>query len=489
MRRALLNLTMTTLFAAAAAACGGSDGAPGAKGDPGAAGGPGSGGSGGDGSGGSASAGMIVPNVGLLDREGDVQINVAGLTVDSAPAVDFGAGVDVSNVQVVTPTTVSAHLKVSKSATIGDRDVKISAGGKDLTGTKAFHVLPPLDVKVSGGTVQQGGMFVLDVKNRDTQAFDTQNFALISSDLISFNTIGLTSTNGTFVMLAAPGAATGPTPLEGDNGNPPLQTFLSDPQAVNVAARAPVALTAPLTGEKLTQPFETRLYKVTVPATTTAIAALNVKVAADSKSSPLVVAFPSSGKWTDLLAVMQPPAGDFFSPPPPPPYDIKAAIPMASAAASQDILVMLVDQNGGGGANYTFDLSYTQVSATGVPEGAAAHASTAAAQALTVPGTGGVVVTGDYPSTDTRDVYKLTVTANETLQIAFAPQFDGALAVTDKTLSFDTSAGALAVIQPSAKSDSALVKFTTAGSYYLVVQTGDQAKTPNGKYTFSVDKP
>ena len=62
--RALKSLGLFVFLAAAA--CGGSDGTPGAKGDPGA---PGT--SGGDGSGtgttSDPSAGMVVPNVGLLD--------------------------------------------------------------------------------------------------------------------------------------------------------------------------------------------------------------------------------------------------------------------------------------------------------------------------------------------------------------------------------------------------------------------------------------
>ena len=158
----------------------GSDGAPGQQGPAGS-----TGAAGGKGIGTTpeAAAGAIVPNAGILDREMDVVVTVDNTKLDATSAFDFGAGITVSNPQIVSPTTAFVHLKIDKAAATGSRDVKITASGKQLTSTKGFIVGGAVSVSVAEGTAEQGGYVLVDIQNRDHNAFNASGLKIESEKL------------------------------------------------------------------------------------------------------------------------------------------------------------------------------------------------------------------------------------------------------------------------------------------------------------------
>src|SRR6185503_17547797 len=115
--------------------------------------------------------------------------------------------------------------------------------------------------------------------------------------------------------------------------------------------------------------------------------------------------------------IVQPPSGGFFAPPPEPPFNLSASLPMLSSTQATDVILMLIDSNGNGGADYSFDLAFNPIAGTLTAEKAAAHATAAAPQVLTVPAAGGgLVIDGEYSATDALDVYKISVAANAKIE-------------------------------------------------------------------------
>jgi hypothetical protein len=143
---------------AAVAACG-SDGAQGPAGAAGE-----------KGDSGEPTFGAVVPSAGFLDREDTVVVTAIGTKFDAnAPQLDFGAGVKAADVHVISPTSVAVKLTIDKAAPTGPRDVKITTGGKTVTGAKAFVVGSPIAVSLDK-PVSQGGLGKVTIKNLDRSA-------------------------------------------------------------------------------------------------------------------------------------------------------------------------------------------------------------------------------------------------------------------------------------------------------------------------------
>src|SRR5215472_10216814 len=86
----------------------------------------------------------VTPRAILLDREVDVVVAGDATSFTGSELPDFGPGVAVSAVAAQSPTALSAHLKVDKSAAVGPRDFHVGP----LTATKAVVVSPAIDVSV-----------------------------------------------------------------------------------------------------------------------------------------------------------------------------------------------------------------------------------------------------------------------------------------------------------------------------------------------------
>src|SRR5688500_10908516 len=121
---------------------------------------------------------LITPGKGILDREVEVQIGGSATKFDDKAQVDFGDGVEVVSVTQSSPTLITARLKISKTAKVGPRTVKIGS----LEAQEAFKVLPAIEI--DGAKVAQGGLVQFDIKNNDEKAFDANAFKLEGAGVI-----------------------------------------------------------------------------------------------------------------------------------------------------------------------------------------------------------------------------------------------------------------------------------------------------------------
>ena len=105
-------------------------------------------------------------------RELDIVVTTEAMRADQQPALDFGTGIKVTKVQAASASAIYAHLEIEETAALGPRDVKVTAGGKTVTGAKAFEVLAPAKITVLEGKAEQSGLAIVDLTNQDTSAFD-----------------------------------------------------------------------------------------------------------------------------------------------------------------------------------------------------------------------------------------------------------------------------------------------------------------------------
>lgn len=400
-------------------ACSGSDGAKGATGDPGAKGDPG------DAS--PASVGVIVPSIGLLDRELDVTITANGVDFTAAsPTVDIGAGVTVSNIQVLSATTIYAHLKIDASATTGARDVKVTSGSNNLTSKGGFKVAAAMDFSVKRGKAEQGGVIYYSVDNLDTQhAFDPNAFAVSCDsglDPLGQN-LAVTSTHAEGVLLLAPGAgATANLVAEDDDAlGQPYATFAN---SFAVSPRAPTSATAgtPLTGQVIADPFGTQLYKFS-----TASAGIWEVTTTDpgAQISPIVTVFGSDGSLANAFN-----AGG-------------ASVVYPTDAASQSTIAVVLDSGFGGGSAADYGFTFSVVKHTGTvyaePAGAhdtLAHANTNNVKVTALPAAStnnGDIVTGSLTTSTENDWYAVDLNNNDTLEVVVTGGNGVAVDFTDNT--------------------------------------------------------
>jgi hypothetical protein len=464
-------------------ACSGSDGAAGpagAKGDTGEAGAPGEGVK--------ASAGVVVPNVGLLDRELDV--TVTGDAIDftaAAPTLDFGTGVKVSNIQVLSGTTLVAHLAIDVAATTGAHDVKITEGATSVTAKGGFKVAAPINVTATPTPLVQGGLAIVSLDNLDTlHAFDTAgNFDGIFSDgaaLAAFSSVTATQAVGGLYLID-PSAATNAEfdALNVDANGNPTTTYAGGGLAIT--ARAPTAATigTPLTAQNLATAGSTGLFKFT--STTQVILEVGVTTTG-ATIQPGVAVYGSGGKFADLL-------------------NATTSVVFPTTATSTPLIATVFDQTGGGGSAADFGYTFNLISHVGTvyAEPVAAHETLAHATtnatitALPLAATdNGDIITGALVAAD-NDWYAFSLAANDTFEVAFSPSFDGSCDITDNTgagLNVVDFLGDTAPLSASAGSHAPSATITTdpagnplAAAKYYVHVTGATATT-TGNYSISV---
>src|ERR1044071_7564481 len=71
----------------------------------------------------------VFPDSGFIGRTTRVEISGDTTSWDASTTVNFGAGVTVSNVEVVSPSSLQADLTIDPAATPGKQDVVITDGG------------------------------------------------------------------------------------------------------------------------------------------------------------------------------------------------------------------------------------------------------------------------------------------------------------------------------------------------------------------------
>ena len=420
-----VGILAVSLVSFASIACGGSDGAQGPAGAAGEKGDKGDTGPAGTGT--TPSVGVIVPNIGLLDRELDVTVTAEAVDFTAAtPSFDFGAGVKTSNVQVLSATTAYVHLAVDAGAATGARDVKVTAGSNNLTSKNGFKVAAPITVTATPSALVQGGLAFVDVANNDTQhAFDTAgNFVGVFSDgagVSSFSAVTATQATGGIYHIdpkAAASAEFGAANLDAD-GNP---TTLYSGGELSITARAATALTVgtPLASQNLASKGATGLYSYS----TSSLSILEVEMEATGTGFdyPLLAVHGSSGKFADLRT-----AGSSVV------YLTPATADTAYAAA--------FDDKGGGGtaAEFGYSITATAHTATAYAEPTAAHDTITNAKANAVvtalpnaSTNNGIIITGALATATEEDWYAVTVAAGDSIEIAAAPGFDATVDFTDE---------------------------------------------------------
>ena len=375
---------------------------------------------------------LIEPHVGLLARELDVAVTADSVILTAATTLDFGdAQISVSKVQVVSPTTVYAHVSVSPSARVGPHDVTLGGGGPLLKGAGAFTVKAPLQVMVAAGTPKQGGLFAADLRDIDPNNFfaGPQGGA---PDYTSFSGAGLyvlglaggaTVSDALGIFLVEPSASPGNLQIaENNTPNVPNATpsFLSAPDALSVTAQSPTALALPYSGTRTLAAAMTTDF---VSANAPGIGIVNYTLEVTDPNSPFIpigTIFTATGKVADangrFAPNFDPTTVTYYAAPP---YHLTQSIPITSASGAPSTLV-LFDAKLGGGAGFSASLkaSHTPVSAI-TSETATPHATTATAQPLALP----AIVTGTIATSLEVDAYAIAIPAGKVLEFSIGGNY------------------------------------------------------------------
>ncbi len=489
MKNRLLSLFGTALLVA----CSGADGAKGDKGDPGT---PDTENPETD-----PSAGLVFPNKGLLAREVDVVLTVNDVKLEDSATLDFGAGIEVSDVVVTSKTALTAHLKIAETAVLGKHDVTIKSGANTLTAKSAFNVLPTVGLKVEG-TTKQGGLVRVTLTNNDSVPFD-DDFKLddIDDGIITVSG-GPSGTTATFTLVVTPKAATGKVALVGLNGSG--LAYYADPDGLDIGSATPKDFTSPVAAENVASDLDAKSYKAAIPAAGAngQIYSLSVSVPKTSAlKSALVLLYGSSGTFSSFFGQASTPddpenSSIFGSEPLPPPYEINFTFPSAASAAATEKFFQVLPLDGKG----TVDIKSTIFTENALAaEVATAHATAAAAQdlgALPAPTAGGAIVTGELTTATEKDVYKLTAAAGDLLEIAFTGAPEADVSLTDNALGAGEDdpifafAGNAAGGAASSTTTTALVAgdLDSKKKVFIVVSPYASSATKTGKYTLSVRK-
>jgi hypothetical protein len=390
--------------------------------------------------------------------------------LDATATLDFGMGVTVTKPVVVSDSTMIAHLAVDKAAKTGSHDVKITIGGKTLTGTGAFQVLAPMVVSpfppLTSVSAGQGGIMLANLYNLEHTAWDPNAFNVTGPGL-KLALQGVTATNALVGFLIDPLATAGATQLIGGNydttGALIGKSFLGDPAAATVTATTPVGLTpgTPKTGQNLAQQLATNLYSY--PVTGPAIVAIDLANMGALLQAGMYV-YPKSGVAADLVGA---PSAGFFGPSP----DADVAYNLPGAGMETHFAVMSDAAFGGGtAANYGYDINVRTFAATVATEtntAANSHATAATAQALTIGGP--TIITGSLAPAETADVYSFAVANNDNWEITYIESPNSGSGIcTDET---GTTCNGVAI--PSAgkggSNAGTITAFTAAATWYVIV--------------------
>ncbi|MBX3223689.1 MAG: hypothetical protein KF795_24465 [Labilithrix sp.] len=488
----LVKLSLLVAAALAAQACGGSDGVPGTDGKDGPAGKPGESAPGDE-----SSLGLVTPSKGILDREVEVSIGGNGTHFDGDAKPTFGPGIEVVEVTTSTPSLITAKIRIAKDAAIGPRTVTIGT----LTAEKAFTVIPAINVVGAGGKaeVEQGGLIQFAIENNDSRAFDPNAFQLEAGDLLDLGSQASGPQAATGFVLAAPLAKAGASQVSVSNldaSGKPRVSFLSASDALKVKARAanPFNLGAG-TDEAFASPTDTKLFKLTSPASEAAIVDYRIEVAAGGTAVPVAFVFGTGGGKDDRVGQVLPGRNQFTGGFNPPPYDLRVALPIPAGAAATDHYVVVADL--GGTAGSTAKVTATRSAAMVANESASAHGMDAPQLVGAVTGSSGQVLSANLASATEVDAYKFTVDADARLQISVTSDADLEVILTKNPTVLEDPQGTpaanrqvLGYLYPGKQfaAQRALTAAVGTGEVYAVVLSDSQGTVKTGKYTLGMRK-
>lgn len=442
---------------------------------------------------------QISPRAGLLGRTLEVTVSASNLTLERDTEVEFGAGISVDDAKVVAGSLVLT-VTIDEDAPLGTRDVKVTPkGGQPLVGQKAFAVAVPLDVKVSGGKPEQGGLVRVDVQNRDAVWFDTENFTLIplapqnAATLVPLGKEGFTATDGSVILLGDPLAVTGPLGFLGVNdlANPASATYLSVSDAVTVAPRTPIPIAANASFPKtFFNPLETAFFAtdVTPAANEALLVDAWAKVPADSTMQPMLLGYPETGSIGDLLDQKQEDPG--FPAFGLPATQARIAFPVLAQTKS---FFVAFDANLANSPTTKLDFSFGTTRAQIVPETANPHEVGGTPHNLgTLPGTAvtipGRVVTGELVAAGESDVYAfsgLSASNPTDMQVSIASDVDVVVLI-DTVPTFDSDAAV--ELTRGGKIGSVATSGLVGSMRYIAVLADPDGTKQTGKYSLGIKR-
>jgi hypothetical protein len=398
-------------------------------------------------------------------------------------------GITVSNIAVISPTSLTAHLAIAATAPAGNHDVKLTIGSNSVTGIGAFAVAAPLQVTGIMGRQAQGGVLTANIENIDHQAFDPTTVTFGPQVLLFpwTSQIGPTATNATVALLVDPLAPTGKSGIVATNAGG--LTFESNADAVNVAAATPTALTGTQSGT-VANAGDTAFYKYT--SSGAEIVHSTFSTPTTSALNAFVAVYPTTGKSADMLGTGT--TAGLFGPQPIPDT-------IYPVAAKSDTYFVVGDTGLTGGSDHTFSLGVTSTpvpAANVVKSSSTAHGTISTAQALSgLPAiiTGGVMSTKTTPDLQ---LYSFTAAANDLYEVSFAGNADLGVFLCPKPTTGDipdlnacnTLFAAVTNLMPGqqAANGTMTTAIATAGTYYVLVAGLYGGNYPKGNYTAAIRK-
>jgi hypothetical protein len=239
----------------------------------------------------------VFPESGFAGRSTTVEITGVDTSFGGGSTVDFGDGVTVDAITILSGNALQADITIAADADLGFTDVSVD--GSTIVG--AFEVLNPVSVEALI-PVAQGGVGLFVITNLDLlHPFDTTTDAEtgdftgvdVSVAGTGFDAFvsNVTENEVVIQMFADVDASGGGLTITSQSEAGPFSTVVGNP---DVETRTAIVLTE---GTPAMATLDTSaLYEITL----TKDQLLALEVIADSKESDLeFVILPASGKWSD----------------------------------------------------------------------------------------------------------------------------------------------------------------------------------------------
>jgi hypothetical protein len=388
-------------------------------------------------------------------------------------------GIKVNKITPASATGLLVNVTIDPAAALGPRDVTVTDGSKMETYAGAFQIVSPAELTLAG-TQAQGSIIMGHVKNRDFQnPFDTtsQSTGLFGPTIYTNialklpmgvnpnqNSQNVTPYSADELFLADVMATAGMGDVTLTSGPPmdPSDVAFPMPAAMNLTARMAAMLVdgTPAMGNTA-KAFDSALYLFTPGAS---LSILDFAAASsDMNASPAFAMLPKSGAFADLIA-------------------FGSGMTLLTQATDPYYLVYW-DNTGSTGA-WTLSGASTAPAATL----AETEPNDAKNLAQVITATPFALTGGQLSMNDSADWFKVTVAQADVgkgLHVQIVPGD----AQTDAMITVYMADGVTVFDQP--QSDGSLLDFQsinigTAGTYYVVVSTGQSFSDMHGAYQMVV---
>ncbi len=388
----------------------------------------------------------VFPDEGFVGRKLTVEVTGDTTSWGAGSTVNFGDGITVDSVEVISPQALQVDISIDPAATIGAHDVTVTSGDT-LTLPGAFNLISPIEVEVQ--LLEQGGFGAITITNLDllnpfdtstdpetgdftglTVASEDPNVTLSIAD-VSPDTVILSATAD--VTATTTGAITLTSTTEGV-----ATVTRADPVAVT--PRSPQVITVG-TPANFTVAGNGSLLEITA----TSAGMLHIEMTTTdmmSADTPSFLLLPASGKFADTLAFH----GNFTF------FDGgRAALDNRIVSAGDKFFIVALERGFFGSPGYAATFEARIVDLTGVTAVAdtGTNDTPDAAQALT-----GTIAQFDGSLADAADIdcFKITTAANKKIHVFTTDEnnasdtvvsiFDGSLATsTELVVSDDADFG------------------------------------------------